>query len=306
MTTPIDEVQIPEAPNLRLRDGITVQTQVRPAIMGIVNVTPDSFGTKPLYPNQHPQAALEYAQRLHEEGADIIDIGAESTRPGAERIPDEEQLKRLLPVVKGCVDAGLIVSVDTCSSNVAHEVLEAGAHVINDVSGLADLSVAKVCLEYDAAYVLMHARSTPKDMQSAENLEYPEGIVDAVDGFFRTRVEELLDLGFGEDQIVLDPGFGFAKSVIHNFELIQKTVLFATSGLNVLVGISRKSFIGSATGISDPLDRDTGTTTLSAFLAMMGAQIHRVHNVAQTIQAIRMMRAIDAGEPLDWPEIIRT
>ncbi|WP_336251021.1 dihydropteroate synthase, partial [Stomatohabitans albus] len=268
MTTAIDEVEIPEAPNLRVRGGVTIQTQVRPAIMGIVNVTPDSFGTKPLYPDNHPQAALEYAQRLHEDGADIIDIGAESTRPGAERISNAEQLKRLIPVVQGCVDAGMIVSVDTCSADVAREVLEAGAHVINDVSGLADMSVAEVCLNYDAAYVLMHARSTPKEMQSAEHLDYPEGIVDAVDEFFHTSVGSLLDLGFDEDQIVLDPGFGFAKSVRHNFELIQKLTLFTTSGLNVLVGISRKSFIGAATGVSNPLDRDPGTTTLSAFLAM--------------------------------------
>lgn len=293
-----------ETPDLRVRGDIRIATGERPAIMGIVNVTPDSFGTQPLYPDNHPAEAIAYARRLHEEGADIIDLGAESTRPGSDPVDDEEQLKRLLPVVEACVAEGMIVSVDTRSAHVAREVLERGAHIINDVSGLADLSVVKVCQEYGAAYVLMHTRSTPKDMQSAEHLDYPEGVVDAVDGFFDDAIADLFELGFTEDQIVIDPGFGFAKTVEQNYELMQNLSIFTTSGINTLVGVSRKSFIGKAAQIDDPQDRDPGSATLSAFLTMLGAHIHRVHNVADTIQAIQVLRAVDAGGPAAWPTII--
>lgn len=298
------EAEIFETPNLRVRDSITIATGDRPAIMGIVNVTPDSFGTAPLYPDNHPQGALDYAMALHKVGADIIDLGAESTRPGADPVDDDEQLKRLLPVVEGCVARGLIVSVDTRSARVAREVLDAGAHLINDVSGLADPSVAEVCLEYGAAYVLMHTRATPKDMQSAEHLDYPDGVVNAVDAFFNERIGDLLEMGFEEDQLVIDPGFGFAKTVDHNYELMRELTVFTTSGINTLVGVSRKSFIGKASQIDDPQHRDPGTTALSAFLTLMGAHIHRVHNVADTIQAIQVLRALDAGTPMAWPSII--
>lgn len=298
------EVTIPLAPDLRLAGGLYLATNLRPVLMGIVNVTPDSFGTLPLYPDGHPETALAYARQLHNDGADIIDLGAESTRPGAEGVDDEEQLTRLLPVVKGCVAEGMIVSVDTRSARVANAVLEAGAHLINDVSGLSDPGVVKACVAHNAAYVLMHTRATPKDMQAAHNLDYPQGIVDAVDTFFHQGVQTLLDLGLEEDQIVIDPGFGFAKTAEHNYELMQNLLVFTTSGLNVLVGISRKSFIGKATGIENPLDRDPGSVALSGFLAMMGGHIHRVHNVAHTYQAMRVMRALDQGQPADWPSVI--
>lgn len=293
-----------ETPDLRVRGDIRIATGERPAIMGIVNVTPDSFGTQPLYPANHPEAAIAYAKRLHDEGADIIDLGAESTRPGSDPVDDDEQLKRLLPVVEACVAEDMIVSVDTRSAHVAREVLERGAHLINDVSGLADLSVAEVCKAYGAAYVLMHTRATPKDMQSAEHLDYPEGVVDAVDGFFDDAIADLFELGFTEDQLVIDPGFGFAKTVEQNYELMQNLSIFTTSGINTLVGVSRKSFIGKATQIDDPQQRDPGSATLSAFLTMLGAHIHRVHNVADTIQAIQVLRAVDAGGPAAWPSII--
>lgn len=293
-----------ETPDLRVRGDIRIATGERPAIMGIVNVTPDSFGTQPLYPDHHPEAAIAYAKRLHAEGADIIDLGAESTRPGSDPVDDDEQLKRLLPVVEACVAEDMIVSVDTRSAHVAREVLERGAHLINDVSGLADLSVAEVCKAYGAAYVLMHTRATPKDMQSAEHLDYPEGVVDAVDGFFDDAIADLFELGFTEDQLVIDPGFGFAKTVEQNYELMQNLSIFTTSGINTLVGVSRKSFIGKATQIDDPQQRDPGSATLAAFLTMLGAHIHRVHNVADTIQAIQVLRAVDAGGPAAWPAII--
>lgn len=298
------EAVVFETPDLRVRGDIRIATGERPAIMGIVNVTPDSFGTPPLYPENHPDAAIAYARQLHAAGADIIDLGAESTRPGSDPVSDDEQLTRLTPVVEACVAEGMIVSVDTRSADVARAVLERGAHIINDVSGMADLDVAKVCKEYDAAYVLMHARATPKDMQSPEHLDYPDGVYEAVDQFFDDAIAQLFDLGFGEDQLVIDPGFGFAKSVEHNYELMQQFSLFATSGINTLVGVSRKSFIGKAAQIENPLDRDPGTAALSAFLFLQGAHIHRVHNVASTIQAIQVMRAVDAGGPVAWADIV--
>lgn len=298
------EAVVFDTPDLRVRGGITLATSQRPAIMGIVNVTPDSFGTNPLYPENHPQAAVAYAHRLHTEGADIIDLGAESTRPGADPVSDHEQLNRLVPVVDECVAQGMVVSVDTRSAVVARTVLEAGAHIINDVSGMADPGVAEVALAFGAAYVLMHTRSTPKDMQSPQHLDYPEGVVDAVDGFFNEHIGALLTMGYDEDQLVIDPGFGFAKTVEQNYELMQQLTVFTTSGINTLVGVSRKSFIGKATQIDDPQQRDPGSTALSAFLTMLGAHIHRVHDVASTIQAIQVLRAIDEGGPAPWPAII--
>lgn len=298
-----DAVEIPLAPDVRLGRQVLMSTNLRPIIMGVVNVTPDSFGTVPLYVSDHPESAIAYAMALQEAGADIIDIGAESTRPGALAVDDEEQMRRLLPVVRACVEAGMVVSVDTRSPAITKAMLDEGVHLINDVSGLADPEVARLCANYEATYVLMHTRSTPDQMQTGQHLVYPEGIVNAVDQFFHDKVGQLLDLGLDEDQIIIDPGFGFAKTPEHNYELMRNLLVFTTSGLNVLTGVSRKSFIGLAADIADPLDRDPGSTFLATYLAMMGSHIHRVHDVAGTLQAMRTMLAIEHGGPAGWPEV---
>ncbi|HEX4646629.1 MAG TPA: dihydropteroate synthase [Verrucomicrobiae bacterium] len=257
----------------------------RPAlVMGIVNVTPDSFSDGGQF--FEPDAAVERALKLAAEGADIIDIGGESTRPGAEPVSETEELRRVLPVIErlaGRLKAPL--SIDTMKPAVARAALRAGASVVNDVAAnRTEGEMWEIVAEARAGYVLMHMRGTPQTMQS--NPVY-ENVVGEVGEFFRERLGRLNALGVAADQVVLDPGIGFGKTREHNLQLLAGLSRFTKLERPLLLGISRKSFLGGAAE-----ERLPAALACAALAAEAGAQIFRTHDVAATKQALRMAEAI--------------
>ncbi|PTM96894.1 dihydropteroate synthase [Streptomyces sp. VMFN-G11Ma] len=262
----------------------------RALVMGVVNVTPDSFSD-----GGHwfaTQAAVAHGLALFEEGADIVDVGGESTRPGAERPCVDEELRRVLPVVRELVAAGTVVSVDTMRAEVAARALDAGARLINDVSGgLADPAMLPLMARAGTPYVLMHWRGHAAAMQA--NAVYGDVVTDVVDEL-RLRVEAALHAGIAPCDLILDPGLGFAKEAEHNWELLGRLGEVAALGHPVLVGASRKSFLGHL--LADPMTgeprparlRDAATTAVSALAAAHGAWCLRVHDVASTLDAVRV------------------
>jgi dihydropteroate synthase len=266
------------------------------ALMGVCNVTPDSFSDGGLF--HDPAAARARVDELVVEGADILDIGGESTRPGAAPVPADEQLRRVLEVVRYAA-AKACVSIDTTSPDVASQCLEAGACVLNDVSLLGDDGLAKVAAANGAAYVLMHARGPMEKMKGFS--EYPEeGYGDVVEDVVREWTEaadRVRTLGVAPDALVMDPGLGFAKNARQSAELLRRTAeLVARVGAPVLVGASRKSFLARlAQDDAPPLQR-TGTSIAAAlFAAKAGAAILRIHDVRETRQAIDGLRVLEEG-----------
>ena len=262
----------------------------RALVLGILNVTPDSFsdgGTDP-----GPAAAVDRASRLLADGADILDIGGESTRPGSRPVPAAEQLRRIGPVVRGVMSArpDAVISVDTTSAAVARECLAAGARVINDVSGLrADPAMPGVAAEAGAGVIVMHMQGTPATMQAAP--AYTD-VTAEVGTFFAERVASLTAAGVRPEQIALDPGLGFGKTVGHNLTLLRDLRAFQAHGRPVCLGASRKGFLGSVTGRAVG-DRLAGSVAVAAFaLAAGSAQILRVHDVAATADAVQLDGAI--------------
>lgn len=260
----------------------------RPVVMGVINVTPDSFFDGGRYAK--PDAAIRHALRLVEEGADLLDIGAESTRPGAESIDEGEERRRLMPVVTAVAKAVRIpISVDTMKSTVARAALEAGAVIVNDVSALqADPAMAVLVATTGAGVVLMHMQGTPKTMQIAPAYD---NVVGEIAEFFRERIRFCRERGIGEDQIVLDPGIGFGKLLIHNLALLGQLETFVPFGRPILVGVSMKSFIGQVLG--RPVEeRSWGTAAAVALAVSQGARILRVHDVAAMKEVVTMAAAI--------------
>ena len=239
--------------------------------MGIVNVTPDSFSDGGRF--LESSAAVDHALRLIAEGADIIDLGGESTRPGSEGISAEEELQRLLPVLRQLrrCRPDVPISVDTSKADVAREVLTAGADIINDVSGLSDPEMITVIRETKAGYCLMHTQGIPKTMQ--DNPQY-EDVVDTVFGFLKKRREMLIDSGITPETIAVDPGLGFGKTSEHNWQLIENITCFHHLGAPILVGHSRKRFIAERFA-----NREAGTQLVSQQLIDRGVHILRVHEV---------------------------
>jgi len=262
-----------------------------PAVMGIVNVTPDSFSDGGRF--FAADAALEQALTLVREGASIIDIGGESTRPGSELVSLDEELRRVLPVVEALAGSvGVPISVDTMKAEVARRALAAGAAVLNDVSALRhDDEMAAVVAESGCPVCLMHMQGMPKSMQ--DDPRYDD-VVDEVLAFLEERMHFALGRGVREEQIVLDPGIGFGKTVAHNLALLDDLGRFTALGRPVLLGASRKRFLGAILG-AEPSGRTIGTvaTTVIGFLA--GAHVFRVHDVKPNFEALRVALAVREG-----------
>lgn len=266
----------------------------RALVMGILNITPDSFFDGGIY--YEKERAIERVYELVEQGADIIDIGGESTRPGAEEVSEPEELRRVIPVIEAVADKiGKPISIDTMKPAVAKAALEAGAVIVNDVAANRDNPLMwEVAAEKKAAYVIMHMKGTPKTMQI--NPVY-EDVVAEVGNFFEERIRRVRASGLDEDSIILDPGIGFGKTVEHNLCLLKNLFVYAKFGYPVLIGVSRKSFIGKILNL-DVKERLIGSVACEVFAWLNGASIVRTHNVVETLQAIKMVDAI-IGEARD-------
>lgn len=289
-----------DAPAVKAR-GHVLPTDKRPLIMGIVNVTPDSFADGGLlYPDGHPSRAIDHGRELVAAGADIIDIGGESTRPGAEEVPAEEELSRVMPVVRALVSDGACVSIDTRKAEVAEQALGQGAAIVNDVGAGSDADLVGLAGKAGAAYVLMHSRSTPADMTA--HTEYDD-VVAGVYEFLRDGITRCRQAGLPSDRIIVDPGIGFAKTADQSLSLLRAVRQFRCLGQPVLIGASRKSFLTAATDAEDVKDRLPGSLAAATLATASGAALVRVHDVGQTIQAVRTSRAITTGRT-DWPPIV--
>ena len=283
------------APDLETPAGI-LPCGSRPLVMGILNVTPDSFsdGGEHYEPGHHPDVAVEQARRMVADGADLIDVGGESTRPGAEPVDEDEELRRVIPVVEALASDGVIVSIDTMKAGVARRAVAAGAAIVNDVSaGTIDGLLLHTVAELDVPYVVMHMRGTPRTMQ--RDPRYTD-VVGEVFDFLADHVRRLEHLGMSRERIIVDPGIGFGKTVAHNLEILRRVREFTSLGRPVLIGASRKSFIGTITGVEDPAERLEGSLVTAAYAVAAGAGIVRVHDVAETVRAVRTARAIATGE----------
>jgi dihydropteroate synthase len=268
--------------------GRVIDCGERPLIMGIVNVTPDSFYDGGRYAD--PDAAVAHGVALAGEGADILDVGAESTRPGASPISEQEEIDRLMPVVAALARrVGVPLSVDTTKARVAELAIEAGASIINDVSALRfDAGMAPVIARSRAAVVLMHMQGTPQTMQVAP--QYGD-VVGEIKEFFRERMEAAGRAGIPESRIILDPGVGFGKLLVHNLEILAHVSSFAMLNRPLLLGLSRKGFIGQI--IDRPAaEREWGTAAAVALAVDRGAQIVRVHDVAMMADVVKVAWAM--------------
>ena len=264
----------------------------RPLLMGVINVTPDSFSDGGHFLD--PADAFRHAEQMAEEGAHILDIGGESSRPGAKPVSEAEELERGIPVVREVAALGLPVSVDTVKPTVAAAAIEAGAAIINDITALQDPEMARVVSDSGAGVVLMHMQGTPGAMQ--ENPRYHK-VVSEVRDFLRERRQRALAAGVNVEAVVLDPGIGFGKTLEHNLKLLSSLQEIVTLGSPVLVGLSRKRFIGSLTAASRPEDRGPGSVAAVLAARARGASIFRVHDVAATRQAMTVFQAIDRPSP---------
>ncbi len=261
----------------------------RPLVMGIVNVTPDSFSDG----NAHFQAdeAIAHARLLVEEGADLLDIGGESTRPGAQAVPADEELRRILPVIEALRDCGVPLSVDTCKPAVMRAVLAAGADMINDIGGFSAPGAVEAVADSGCALCLMHMRGEPRTMQDAPVYR---DVVAEVHDYLDQGARRLRQAGIAAERIVLDPGFGFGKTAAHNYTLLRPLPQAVGQDYPSLLGLSRKSMIGAVTGRS--ASRRLGGSVAAALAgAMRGAHILRVHDVADTVDALRVWSAVERG-----------
>jgi dihydropteroate synthase len=265
----------------------------RTLVMGVVNVTPDSFSDGGTY--LATDAAVAHGLELRDEGADVVDVGGESTRPGAHRVDEAEELRRVLPVVRELASAGVVVSVDTMRASVAEAALAAGASIVNDVSGgLADEAMAPVVAEAEVPYVAMHWRGHSIDMASRAVYE---DVVDDVARELSARLDALTDQGVDPQRVVLDPGLGFAKVAHQSWTLLAHVDELAKLGRPLLVGASRKGFLGELlagpSGEPRPAEeRDAATAAVSALLAAQGVWGVRVHDVRATADAVRVAAAV--------------
>ncbi len=266
----------------------------RPAlVMGIVNVTPDSFSDGGRFLD--PAAAVEHGLRLVSEGADLLDIGGESTRPGAEPVSEAEELRRVLPVLEGLAARVTVpLSIDTVKSAVARAAVASGASVINDVaSAQGDSLMSRVVADTGAGYVAMHMQGTPQTMQRAPVYG---NVVTEVGDFFDARLKALAAAGVSVEQVALDPGIGFGKTLDHTLDLLARLAEFTRQGRPLVLGVSRKSFLGAmlGAGITDRLPAGLACTV---WASLQGVRIFRTHDVAATVQALRVADALLARKP---------
>jgi dihydropteroate synthase len=256
-------------------------------LMGVVNVTPDSFSDGGLYLD--PEAAVAHGRELAATGAEILDVGGESTRPGAEPVAAEEELRRVVPVIRGLSGKDFEISVDTSKAAVAAAALDAGATIVNDVTALrGDPEMAPLCAERGATVVLMHMLGEPRTMQ--EDPRY-EDVVAEVKAFLAERLAAATAAGIAEERVWLDPGIGFGKTAAHNMELLRRLGELRELGRPLVIGTSRKSFIGRVDG-SAADERLGGTIASSVLAAAEGAEVLRVHDVAEMRQALAVAAAI--------------
>ena len=263
----------------------------RPRIMGVVNVTPDSFSDGGAFADT--ARAVDHGRRLRDAGADIVDIGGESTRPGALPVPAAEQIGRVIPVIEALAEDGVLVSIDTRSAAVMAAAIDAGARVVNDVSALAgDPEAGPVVARCGAATVLMHMAGEPATMQHDPRYRFaPLDVLDALEA----RIAAARDHGIAAGNIAVDPGIGFGKRVTHNVALLARAGLLHGLGVAVLAGVSRKGFVGRIAGGAPADARLPGSLAAGLAAAGQGVQILRVHDVAETRQALDMLRAITFG-----------
>jgi dihydropteroate synthase len=275
----------------RWRDR-AVEIGDRPLVMGVVNVTPDSFsdGGRCL----DPAAAIAQARRLVDEGADVVDVGAESTRPGAAPVPATEQLRRLMPVLSALAATGAPVSVDTASADVAEAAVAAGAQVVNDVTALGDPRMAAVVAAAGAGLVLMHMQGTPATMQRAPH--YDDAPLE-VRAFLAERLAAAIEAGVAAECVAVDPGIGFGKTLAHNLQLIARLDALGALGRPIVVGVSRKSFLGRLLDDAPPEARLEGGLAAAAIAVFQGARIVRTHDVAATVRAVRVAGALAHARP---------
>ena len=260
-------------------------------VMGILNVTPDSFFDGGRYIDR--DRAIEHGIRMFEQGADIIDVGGESTRPYSKRIPLNEELKRVIPVIEGLSkEIDIPISIDTYKSEVAQEAIKAGASIINDISAFRfDPDMPKVASRMQTPVILMHMKGRPEDMQDDPHYD---DLISEIISFLRNAKKVATDHGIREDHIIIDPGIGFGKRIEHNLEIIRSLSSFSVLGCPILVGASNKAFIGKIVG--DEIEqRETGTMAVIACAIMNGAHIVRVHNVKKAVETARMVDAIKRG-----------
>jgi dihydropteroate synthase len=255
-------------------------------VMGVVNVTPDSFSDGGRYLD--PAAAMAHAQDLLEQGADLLDLGAESTRPGADPVPAEEQWRRLEPLVAPLTRGGACVSIDTGSARVAERALGAGAHVVNDITALGDSDMGRVVAGAGAGMILMHMQGTPATMQV--DPRYGDSSAE-VATWLAARMGAACGLGIAEASIALDPGIGFGKRLEHNLELIARLDELGALGRPIVVGISRKSFLGRILDL-DVEERLEGGLGAAAIAVFQGARVVRTHDVRSTTRAVRVAAAV--------------
>jgi dihydropteroate synthase len=280
------------APDLPLPDGEVLPTGRRPVVAGILNVTPDSFsdGGAHLDPDDHPGVAVRAGRALAAAGADLVDVGGESTRPGAEPVEVDEELRRVVPVVEALAAEGVAVSVDTTKARVAREAVEAGAVLVNDVSaGALDDELLPTVAELGVPYVLMHMQGTPRTMQRAPAYD---DVVGEVYDFLAGKLAVLAELGIDTQRVAVDPGIGFGKTAEHNLLLLRRLREFTSLGRPVMVGTSRKSFLGRILGDDRPDARLEGSLATAALAVASGARIVRVHDVAATVRAVATAHAV--------------
>ena len=268
---------------LNTKPGVSLSFE-SPLIMGIVNITPDSFYDGGRYISL--KAAIEHSEQLISEGADIIDLGAASTRPGAADVSPEEELNRLLPVLDHLIKhhSKIPVSIDTFHASVAQETTDRGASLINDISGGSDSEMYKTVGKLKIPYVLMHIQGTPKTMQKAPN--YTDVVEEAFQ-YFSERINKLESAGV--EQIIIDPGFGFGKTIEHNYSLLRHLDRFKSLGYPIMVGLSRKSLINKVLK-TKPENALTGTISLNTIALLQGADILRVHDVKEAKQVIQVVK----------------
>ncbi|MBP3866364.1 MAG: dihydropteroate synthase [Eggerthellaceae bacterium] len=258
-----------------------------PTVMGILNVTPDSFSDG----GQHDsvEAAVAHAHRMIEEGATIIDVGGESTRPGSDEVPVGEEIDRIIDVVRILSDEGICVSVDTRHAEVARAAVDMGASIINDVSGFRDEAMVEVARGCDAGLVVMHMKGEPKTMQ--DDPVYGDVVVEVRD-YLRDRAEQLESLGIARERICIDPGPGFGKTPSQTLEIVRNYHEFARLGYPLMAAFSRKSFIGYAYNIDDPAERDVASAAEALLACELGASVVRTHNVAVTVEGLKDLRPL--------------
>jgi dihydropteroate synthase len=281
---------------VRLRDRLLVPPswpaglpQRRPLLMGVVNVTPDSFSDSGQF--AEPAAAIAHGRRLHADGADIVEVGGESTRPGAEQVSAAEEIRRVLPVIEALGREGVVVSIDTRKAAVMRAAIDAGARMINDISALRhDPAALATAGASGLPVVLMHSRGEPSTMQVQPT--YDVALLDVFDEL-AARVRAWTDAGYDRTRLIVDPGIGFGKTLDHNLEILSQLGLYLGLGLPILLGVSRKSFIGRLAGGAPPAERLPGSLAVALRGLAAGVSMLRVHDIAATRQAVALWQAIE-------------